>query len=46
LPVEPGAKEVVFRLELAAGKTTMEATFVTADNVVYGAYYAYVERLQ
>ncbi|MDG2220612.1 MAG: arylsulfatase [Rubripirellula sp.] len=43
--VEPGAQEVKFQLKLEAGKTKMEATFLTEDNEVFGAYYAYVEKL-
>ena len=43
--VKTGAQEVVFQLDLKAGKTRMEATFSTGDNEVYGAYYAYVEKL-
>ena len=42
--VEPGAKEVVFDMELEVGKTRLSALFTTADGSQYGAYYAYVRR--
>lgn len=42
--VKTGAKEVVFRVRLPAGKTRMTALFTTADGTEYGAYYAYVLR--
>ncbi|MEZ6062201.1 MAG: arylsulfatase [Planctomycetaceae bacterium] len=42
--VEPGAVEAVFNLRLRAGKTRLTATFLTADEQVYGAYYVYVAR--
>jgi len=44
-PVASGDREVVFELDLQPQTTTMAATFETADGEVYGAYYAYVERL-
>ena len=44
-PVPQDAKEVVFEIELAAETTTMAATFQNAKGVVYGAYFAYVEKL-
>ncbi|MEL6111003.1 MAG: sulfatase-like hydrolase/transferase, partial [Planctomycetota bacterium] len=45
LPVARGDKEVVFEMELPAQTTTMKATFETEDGVVYGSYFAYVEKL-
>ncbi len=42
--VAPGAKEVTFKLDLKAGKSTMTALFITADGTEYGAYYAYVTK--
>ena len=42
----PGSQEVTFRLRLPAGRTRMEARFETAEGESYGAYYAYVERLE
>ncbi|MEO1525268.1 MAG: arylsulfatase [Planctomycetota bacterium] len=45
LPVDAGAKEVVFEMELPSETTTMAATFETADGQIYGAYFAYVEKL-
>ena len=41
-PVPAGAKEVVFNLQLKAGKTRMSALFVGDDGEKHGAYYAYV----
>lgn len=43
--IPPDAAEVVFNIQLPAGKTRFEATFETADGTKFGAYYAYVERL-
>lgn len=43
--VAPGAKEVVFEFELEPETTTMTATFQTESGEVFGAYFAYVERL-
>ncbi len=42
--VGQGAKEVTFQVDLKAGKTTMSAVFVTADDTEYGAYYAYITK--
>jgi arylsulfatase B len=42
--IEAGDKEVVFKLNLPAGKTRMQALFESSDGSVHGAYYAYVER--
>jgi arylsulfatase B len=42
--IEPGEKEVVFELDLPAGKTRMQALFESSEGSVHGAYYAYVER--
>ena len=39
-----GDTEVVFELELKAGKTRMTALFHTEDGEQYGAYFAYVSR--
>ena len=44
-PVAKGAKEVVFDMQLDAQTTTMEAFFETESKEVYGAYFAYVERI-
>jgi arylsulfatase A-like enzyme len=43
--VEPGAKEVTFKLRLKVGKTRMAARFFTGDGTEYGAYYAYVRKI-
>ena len=43
-PVEPGAKEVVLRMTLSAGKARMAASSATRDGAV-GAFYAYVKKL-
>ena len=43
--VPRGAKEVVLKLPLKAGKTTMTALFETEDGEIFGAYYAYVRKL-
>jgi hypothetical protein len=43
--VPPNAKEVVFKMRLAAGVTRMSARFYTDDGQEFGAYYAYVKRL-
>ncbi|MEM1069982.1 MAG: arylsulfatase [Planctomycetota bacterium] len=43
--VPKDAKEVIFELDLPAGKTKMFATFTTGKDEVFGAYYAYVEKL-
>ena len=43
--VEPGSKEVIFRMDLPEGKTRLSAVFETDEGQIYGAYYAYVERL-
>ncbi len=43
--VPADAKEVVFEMQLPEGKTTMAASFETAAGEVFGAYYAYVEKL-
>lgn len=40
--VTAGQKEVVFNVELPAGRTKMTARFTTEDGEKYGAYYAYV----
>jgi arylsulfatase B len=42
--VAAGAKEVVFEVDLKAGRTRMEAVFSDADGRQYGAYYAYVRK--
>ena len=39
-------QSVVFALKLKAGRTQLSARFLTDDGTVYGAYYAYVKRLQ
>ena len=43
--IPAGAKEITFRVPLPAGKQRLKATWKTADGEVYGAYYAYVEKL-
>ncbi|GIW98079.1 MAG: N-acetylgalactosamine-6-sulfatase [Pirellulaceae bacterium] len=43
--VRPGDVETEFVVDLPAGPTRLEARFVEASGEVYGAYYAYVERL-
>jgi arylsulfatase B len=43
--VEPGAKEVVFRLKLAAGVTRLSSRFHAANGNEIGGYYAYVKKL-
>jgi arylsulfatase B len=43
-PIPPGAKEVVFRATLPAGKTRLSARLLTDDGEQYGAYYAYVTK--
>jgi hypothetical protein len=45
-PVRPGAKEVVFRLQLKAGTSHLTARFHLANGDQIGAYYAYVEKLE
>lgn len=42
--VSPGDKEVVFELDLPAGRTRMSALFMTAEGAKYGAYFAYVSK--
>ena len=44
-PVEPGAKEVLLRVTLPAGKTRMRADFGLRDGSSVGAFYVYVKRL-
>lgn len=41
---EPGAKEVVFEVELEAGPTQLSGRFVDAEGTEYGTYYAYVRK--
>lgn len=43
--VPPGAKEVVFELDLKPETTTMSAEFETDSGEVFGAYFAYVEKI-
>ena len=43
--VPAGAKEVVLKLNLKAGKQRMTALFKTRDGKTVGAYYAYVKKL-
>ena len=45
LPVDASKKEVVFTLRLKAGRARMNARFITESGKEYGAYYAYVKRL-
>ncbi len=42
---EAGDEEVVFEIDLQAGKQRLAALFHEADGTQYGAYYAYVTRL-
>jgi arylsulfatase B len=44
-PIEQGAQEVVFRLKLGQGTTSMTARFLTSDDRILGAYYARVTKL-
>ncbi len=44
-PVDPGAEEVVFKMDLKAGATRLSGRFFTEQGDWVGAYYAYVERL-
>lgn len=43
-PVPEDAVEVVYRLRLKAGRTTMKALFLTEKNEEFGAYYVYVTK--
>ena len=43
-PVPPGAKDVVFNLELGAGATRLTARFISEDGEMYGGYYATIKR--
>ncbi|MCA9258426.1 MAG: arylsulfatase [Planctomycetales bacterium] len=43
--IHPGDREVVFKMQLPPGKTRMTALFQTADDEIYGAYFAYVRKL-
>ncbi|TWT57829.1 Arylsulfatase precursor [Thalassoglobus neptunius] len=43
--VDPDAEEVVFEVQIPAGPTQMSALLEAPDGTVYGAYYAYVEKL-
>ncbi len=43
--VAPDAKEVVFKLKLAAGVTHLSSRFQSADGQRIGGYYAYVKKL-
>lgn len=43
-PVVAGQREVLFQLELPAGKQPLLATFETTDGQIFGAYYVYVSR--
>ena len=43
--IGPGAKSVVFELELSADKTALEAGFIEASGEPLGAYYVTAERL-
>ncbi len=42
--VMPGDQQAVFKLRLKQGATKLTATFATDAGVIYGAYYAQVER--
>ena len=42
--VNPGDKEVVFELDLPAGKTQMTGLFHSKNGQTHGAYYAYVSK--
>jgi arylsulfatase B len=44
--IPAGANEVVFETKLKPEKTRMTATFETEDGEIFGAYFAYVERLE
>ncbi len=43
--VPPGAKEVLFEMDLSPETTRMSATFSTEGGEIFGAYFAYVEKL-
>ena len=43
--IEGGATSAVIKLELPAGKTTMDTVFRTADGTERGAFYVYAKRL-
>jgi arylsulfatase A-like enzyme len=43
--VNPGDQEAVFRVALEPGKNRLSGRFYTDEGNEYGAYYAYVERL-
>lgn len=43
--VEPGSQDVVFRVPVEAGRTQVEAVFISKDGTEYGCYYAYVTAL-
>ncbi len=43
-PVAPGAKEVLFKLHLKAGLTTLSGRFFDAQGNWIGTYYAYVKK--
>lgn len=44
-PVAEGAEEVVFKMELPAGTTTLSGRFYDAEENWIGTYYAYVKKL-
>ena len=44
-PVAPGAKEVLFKLHLKAGLTTLSGRFFDTQGDWIGTYYAYVKKL-
>ena len=43
--IEDGATSALIKLELPAGKTTMDTVFRTADGTERGAFYVYAKRL-
>jgi arylsulfatase A-like enzyme len=45
LPVDASQKEIKFELNLKAGRARMNARFFTKSGQEFGAYYAYVKRL-
>ncbi len=44
-PYQAGAPEIVFRVELVAGQTQLAGRFLEKDGTEFGAYYAYVKRI-
>ena len=45
VPVASGASGATIKMELPAGKTTMNSRFTTADGTERGAFFIYAKRL-